>query len=332
MTWRHIMFGVATPDRPEPSAMGKAARLASALDAELELFHCVFDPDVGRVPLIGWRAIEPDIRDTVEQRRRRLEAAAERLRAEGVVVRTTVRWDDPPYEGIVRQVLRHKPDLLVVQSTRRSRAARLVLTHTDYRLIEACPCPLLLIKTPRPYLDARVVAAVDPLHTHDKPAALDDAILDAASAVSQALGGELHVFHACVPWPVVAGRSGQLRRLAEAVQPEVSARYRETTEARVAEVARRQLVPKRRVHIEAGRAVESLPRFAKSICADIVAMGAVSRSLPKRALIGPTAERVLDALDCDVLIAKPPGFRSPVSRRSVHRLPKRGAQRARYVL
>jgi hypothetical protein len=44
-------------------------------------------------------------------------------------------------------------------------------------------------------------------------------------------------------------------------------------------------------------------------------MGAVSRSYPERALFGYTAERVLDALDCDALIVKPKGFRCPVSRR-----------------
>jgi hypothetical protein len=50
------------------------------------------------------------------------------------------------------------------------------------------------------------------------------------------------------------------------------------------------------------------------------------------ALIGHTAERVLDVLDRDVLIAKPSDFRSPIPRHSVHRLPKRGAQRVKYIL
>jgi universal stress protein E len=40
-------------------------------------------------------------------------------------------------------------------------------------------------------------------------------------------------------------------------------------------------------------------------------MGAVSRSRLERLLIGNTAEHVLDELDCDVLIVKPPGFKSP---------------------
>jgi universal stress protein E len=37
-------------------------------------------------------------------------------------------------------------------------------------------------------------------------------------------------------------------------------------------------------------------------------MGAVSRSALERMLIGQTAEQVLDAVDCDVLVVKPPDF------------------------
>lgn len=172
---------------------------------------------------------------------------------------------------------------------------------------------------------------MDPLHAHDKPATLDEAILDAAGTLSRTLRAALHVYHACEPWSAVARGLPQLGRVAQAVQAEVHAAYCERAEARVAEIARRQRVPSRQVHLEEGQAVRSLPRFARRISADIVAMGAVSRSLPERRIIGHTAERVLDRLDSDVLIVKPVGFRSPVSRLSVHRLPKRGAQRARYV-
>jgi universal stress protein E len=45
-------------------------------------------------------------------------------------------------------------------------------------------------------------------------------------------------------------------------------------------------------------------------------MGAVSRSGLKRVFIGNTAERVLDELPCDVLVVKPPSFKSAVSQRS----------------
>jgi universal stress protein E len=69
--------------------------------------------------------------------------------------------------------------------------------------------------------------------------------------------------------------------------------------------------------------MESLPQLVRAESTDIVVMGAVSRSFLRRAVIGHTAERLLDVLDCDVLIAKPPGFRSSVTARSAHRVDRR---------
>jgi nucleotide-binding universal stress UspA family protein len=141
----------------------------------------------------------------------------------------------------------------------------------------------------------------------------------------------LRVYHACAPWPAIAGGRAAFKNVAAPVEAEVHAEYRKQTEERVAELVRAAKVPEVRIHVAEGIASQTLPRFAKSVSADIVAMGAVSRSLPRRALLGHTAEQVLDLLDCDVLVVKPPGFRGPVSRRSVHRLPKHGTLRAKYI-
>jgi len=312
--------------------MNKAVRLASALDAELELFHCVFDGDIARPGRFGSRGVESDIREIVTQRHRQIERTAERLRAQRIRVRSSVRWDYPAYEGIVRQVLRHKPDLLIVQSTRKGAAARLILTHTDFKLIETCPCPLLLIKTAMPYSDVSVIAAVDPLHAHDKPAALDDAIVESAMIVSNALSGRLLLFHARAPWEDIVRATPALRRIPEMEQPDAQSAYCESVEVRVRELARRHGVPKARTRVTVGYAKEALRQLVRAESASIVAMGAVSRSFLKRAVIGHTAERVLDVLYCDVLIAKPSGFRSPVSLRSAHRVDRSAARPGRYML
>lgn len=58
------------------------------------------------------------------------------------------------------------------------------------------------------------------------------------------------------------------------------------------------------IHVEPGVAAECLPRMAAECRADIVVMGAVSRSDLKRVLIGSTAERALEAMPCDVLVVR----------------------------
>jgi universal stress protein E len=50
--------------------------------------------------------------------------------------------------------------------------------------------------------------------------------------------------------------------------------------------------------------------MAGALQADVVAMGAISRSGLKRVFIGSTAEDVLEHLPCDALIVKSPDFAS----------------------
>jgi universal stress protein E len=75
----------------------------------------------------------------------------------------------------------------------------------------------------------------------------------------------------------------------------------------------------RRAHLRVGLPVDELPALVKEIDAHLVVMGAVSRSTLKRLFIGNTAERVIDKLDCDVLVVKPKSFRTPVPKRAAGR-------------
>jgi nucleotide-binding universal stress UspA family protein len=82
-------------------------------------------------------------------------------------------------------------------------------------------------------------------------------------------------------------------------------RFRELADFRGVEAAH--------THLRSGPPAETLPLLARELGAGLVVMGAISRSRLQQAIIGSTAERVLDHLHCDVLVVKPEGFESEVS-------------------
>jgi universal stress protein E len=330
MSRRRLMFAVRSPGGVRPPELAKVAQLASGLDAEVDLFHCLFERGIARPERLGSGGLEEDIKELVDRRQKRLEYTAERLRAQGVRVRTSVRWDYPAYEAVVRQVLRLKPSLVVAQSSRKGRAARLVLTQTDYKLIETCPCPVLFIKNGHAYTDAVVMAAVDPARSHGKPPALDEEILAAAGTIRDALKGSLRVFHAGAPWDGVRAKR-ELRGLPEEVQEDVRGAYSNSIRAPVLALARRHQIPERFVQVVEGDATELLPGIVRHESVQVVVLGAVSRSRIGRALIGHTAERLLDALECDVLVVKPPAFQTLVRRASTHHIARSAAHSAAYL-
>ncbi len=331
MSRRKILFAMASPGGVAPAALQKALQIAQALDSGLELFHCVYDPGVATAGRAFSGGITQDIREFVEHRRWQLENNARALRALGHRVGVSVRWDSPVHEGIVRQVLRHKPDLLIVQSTARRGIPKAIARDTNFRLIETCPCPLLIIKSLEPYSGNGMVAAVDPSRAHGKPFSLDEAVVRTASMIAEALSEDLHIYHACRPWDQVVRRTSQLRHIPDIEQADARSAYYRETEQPLRELASRYNVSPHHIRVIEAEIADALPAFAKALSADIVAFGAVSRPLLKRVLLGHTAERILDRVSCDVLVVKSPDFRSPVSSESAHRTNESAALRGRYV-
>lgn len=57
-----------------------------------------------------------------------------------------------------------------------------------------------------------------------------------------------------------------------------------------------------------------LPRLVARRIVDVLVMGAVSRSVTARAVIGNMAEKVIDSVERDVLVVKPARFKTSIPR------------------
>jgi universal stress protein E len=316
MKIKHILVAMADPAAKSSMVLAKAAALAHKTGAELTLFHSLYSPYVAGEQFYSPDALEKDIEGAVNARKAQLAKVALGLDKEGLRVRVRVRWDYPVYESIVREVVREDIDLVVAESHRHTRAARVVLSNTDWQLIRLCPCPVLFVKTTRPYDRVRVLAAVDPLHAHAKPEMLDSKILEQGSELAELFNGRLHVAHSyLLATPFTSGV------LMEPVPLPVSVAEQQLAEVRKAfdKLVKPYALGSRRSHLRAGNPSIELPAIAEEIGAGVVVMGAVSRSGLKRLFIGSTAERVIDHLKCDVLVIKPEGFKTPVPRRPGYR-------------
>ncbi len=316
MKVKHILVAMANPGARSSVALDKAVTLARKTGADLTLFHSLYSPYVAGEQFYSPDALEKDIEGAVNARKAQLARIALPLGKEGISVRVRVRWDYPVYESIVREAMREGVDLVVAESHRHTRAARVVLSNTDWQLIRLCPCPVLFVKTARPYDRVRVLAAVDPLHAHAKPEALDNKLLERGNQFAELFNGRMHVVHAyLLATPFTSGV------LMEPVPLPVNVAEQHLAGVRKAfdKLVKRYALGPKRSHLRSGHASVEIPAIAEEIGAGLVIMGAVSRSGLKRLFIGSTAERVIDHLKCDVLVIKPEGFKSPVPRRPGYR-------------
>lgn len=290
---KRILVAVAVPGAADQPGADKAFLLAAATGAEVELFHAAYDPE----------ANSGDRDRVVALREMQLRRIAQARQPPDSSVSLKVAWSSNANAAIVDEAARFRADLVVGHSARRG-LTRHLLTYHDWHLIRELSQPLLLVKSSRAWKGRDVVAAIDPLHANDKPAALDKRLLAAGKAFAKWTGGRLRAIHthapaltyvpgtALHPIPTLASVAEQRRR-SRAIR------------ARVLRVTRAAGLPAAKTCVVAGEVARELPAYASQHDAAVVVLGAISRSLLGRWLIGSTAERVLDKIEGDVLVLHP---------------------------
>lgn len=307
------ILAVVDPTVADQPAVRRAAWLAKSSGAELELLVCYYNEYLSGDRLFDSPSLEKARDEVIENHEKHLETLAEPLRADGIVVKTTAMWDHPLYEGIVRHGIESGTDIVVKDTHPHSAVTRALLTNTDWNLIRTCPIPLWLVKPTDVGDTPTIVAAIDPMHQHDKPAALDDEILHVSKDIAENIGGEVHAFHAYDPRIAVATATSNAYIPVSLPFDEIEKQMHEDHEKRFNEITEFHKIDSEHAHLVAGLTHEELPLIAENLKADIVVMGAVARNRWKRLFIGATAERTLEDLPCDLLIIKPDWFQTPVS-------------------
>ena len=306
------VLAVVDPTAKDQPAVGRAAWLAKHSGAELELLVCYYNEYLSGDRLFDSPSLEKARLEVLQSHEKQLETFAEPIRAEGVVVKTSAIWDHPLYEGIVRHAAVSGSDIVVKDTHHHSAVTRALLTNTDWNLIRTCPLPLWLVKPQGVAATPVFVAAIDPMHQHDKPAALDDEILHVGKAISRQVHGELHAFHSYDPRIAVATATANAYIPVSLPFDEIEQQMHEDHQKRFSEITEFHKLDGDKAHLVAGLTHEELPLIAARLKADVVVMGAVARNRWKRLFIGATAERTLEHLPCDLLIIKPDWFQTPV--------------------
>jgi universal stress protein E len=289
-------------------AVAKAALLARRLNARLELYVC--DTKASREVRLATHAGKRLDQPMQVNLKAFVEDLAKPIREHGLDVATEVECADPLplHAALIDRARRTTADLIVKDTHHHSLGKRTFMTNTDWELIRACQVPLLLTK-PNLWASApRVCAAVDPGHANDKPAVLDNRIVDYAALLAKRLGGELHLLHVYLPTAIVAAATAGSPPMVMTVSAEDLACEADQKRALLQHLVAEYRVAPSNVHLEVGGPAAVLPRAAGELRADIMAMGAISRSGFRRVFIGSTAEDVLEGLPCDAFIVRPPNF------------------------
>ncbi len=292
--FRNILLYVE-PAKGDSAAFTRAVNLCRVSGAKLRLLAVTPELSVYlRYPQFSYPSLEETL---IAEAQEGLTGLAAYARAQGVDVSTTVRHGKP-FLAITREALSGEHDLVMLAAPAAG-AAR--TASTAMGLFRVCPRPVWAVRETHAGPFQRVLAAVDPSTQESDEHGLNTAILDQALSLATAEKARVDVLHA---W---SGASDYGEAIA-ALREEIGVVALESLTALVAPYN----LPVEQVHLVEGDPAAVIPDFVEGNDIGLLVMGTVVRTGIAGLLIGNTAEKVLNKVDCSVLALKPAGFVTPI--------------------
>ncbi len=264
---------VVDPNHPEGLALKRAKLIAGVTQSHLHLLAC----------------------DRKADHAAYLADLSGALASEGYSVTTQQAWNENLHQTVIAVQQAEGCGLVIKQHVPDNPLKRFLLTPDDWKLLRYCPGPVLMVKTDTPWTNGVILAAVDVGNSDGEHRTLHASIISHGYDIAGLAKGTLHVISAH-PSPMLSAADPTFQ-----LKESIEARYRAECRAFQEEFD----ISDERLHVEEGPADVLIPHVAQKLKAAVTVIGTVARTGISGALIGNTAEVVLDSLESDVLVLKP---------------------------
>lgn len=298
-TYQDVLV-VLDPSQSEQKALARALELAEHTACRLTAFLSIYDFSYEMTTMLSGEERESMRQAVISDREVWISELVASARAKGLAVAISVVWHNRPFEAIVKAVTDHGYDLVIKGTHHHDVLKSIIFTPTDWHILRKCPCPVLLVKEHAWPLHGKILAAVNAGSEQPHHVELNKRIIRQAQAVANMLQGEVHLVNAYPGTPIHVAIE-----IPEFNPAEYNDNMKHHHQQAVTELATQFAVPSSQTHVQEGMPEDVIPRVASSIDAEMLVIGTIGRTGLSAAIIGNTAEHVIDRLDCDVLALRP---------------------------
>jgi len=277
------LFVVIDPTRPGQPALERATAVSQKSKARVTAFSAVYKPVEQMTDAASRKAgKQAELKNWEKQ----VKAMVAPYKDKGLKVKLDMYWTADWYSAVSRAALRAEADLVIKSTFRHGKLQRLLHSTSDFTIMRHSPAPVLLVRERKSFSGKVILAALDLMSTDEGHMGLNNAVIKNAREMSEFTGLPLHVIAA------VSAKPDFSHLLAGA---------EEHPDGEIATLAHSFGVPLNHFHVARGDAKRVIVDKANALKADIVVLGVSARSGVKGVLVGTTAQKILDKLDCDVL-------------------------------
>jgi universal stress protein E len=226
-----------------------------------------------------------------------------------------------PVVEIIKEAIRGAHDLVIKAASGNKTFKDRLFGNIAVKLLRKCPCPVLIIKPSENASFQKILAPVDLETVEEETTKTGEhgdfiyrKVMDISIAMARMENSHLDIFH-CWFLPgetlLASGRTridldklDHMRMLAEKIQTRKIGAL--LAEYDLSDIGHSVVVRK-------GDPGEMIVDYADKNGIDLIVMGTIGRSGLSGLLIGSTAEKVIDQVNCSVLTIKPANFKSPIT-------------------
>ncbi|MEZ9237409.1 universal stress protein UspE [Shewanella sp. 10N.286.52.A9] len=298
---------VINPMTDHQPALARAVELASKSNATITAFLTIFDFSYEMTSILSSQEREAMRQGVIDQRESWLAEAITPYAQTDLNIDTKVVWHNRPFESVIKFAIEQNYDLLVKSTHEHDKLKSIIFTPTDWHLLRKAPIPVLMVKEHDWPVAGKILCAVNVATEDEEHSTLNTKIIENALNLAAKFSAQIHL---------VNGYPGTPVNLAIELPEFDAVSYNDTVrmqhEQRIQYLANSFNIPLENCHVEEGLPEDVIPELSQQLDAELVILGTVGRTGFSAALIGNTAEHVIDSINCDLLAVKPDGYKSPL--------------------
>ena len=277
------LFVVIDPTSEKQPALHRAAELSRLGKARITAFSAVYKAVDEMTEANSRRSGK---REFLKEWESKLKVMLTPYKESGLKISSDVYWTADWYAAVSRAAMRADADLVIKSTFRHGKLQRLLHSTSDFTIMRHSPSPVLLVREAKTSAGKVILAALDLESTDEGHIGLNNSVMKRARELSAFTGLPLHVIAA-------TSRKPDLSHVLSGVEEQDGG-----VEATLAHAFG---VETSNFHIVKGAAKNVIPAQAEHLRAQVVVVGVSARSGVKGVMVGTTAKKVLDKLECDVL-------------------------------
>ncbi|MCO4797594.1 MAG: universal stress protein UspE [Colwelliaceae bacterium] len=303
------ILAIIDPTTEDQKALKRAIELATQTKARITAFLSIYDFSYEMTTMLSSDEREAMRQSLINDRTQWLNELLKTIPHDGIAIDSNVIWHNRPFEPIIAEVMTNGYDIVIKGTHQHDKLKSVIFTPTDWHILRKCPCPVLLVKEHSWPMNGNIVAALNVGSDELEHQSLNTKITEEAVNLSKLIKANIHLVNSFPGTPV---------NIAIEIPEFNASEYNESMFNHHVEAmqnhAEKFSINKDHTHVEEGLPEDIIVRLSEELDAELVILGTIGRTGFSAALIGNTAEHVIDNLNCDVLALKPNGYISPLAK------------------